>query len=294
MKSLSLFLKYYLSYFILYHTIYNILFIFIVKPYILREIAELLVVYTAVSLNIIGLNQAKCEYQHCHLIWSLLCFLNKVAVLRPARWCRVACSVKPILMVIKVFRRFGMDWIKDTILEDKARETWVSLKTWIGQTGVTLARSMTTFEIVTTSTSGPVLHVPPFFRTLSSFSLSNEHVLRAFRYLSRRRQPASVSESDGYGFVVDEDTLDTIYVLAYCLLNQKKIKTNFGIVLLKVMVPMLQWDQSWQTRIWDGSNRLWGLGVGEAWSFVVGVQAMKCRHRAPPWLQAVPFSSPRY
>jgi hypothetical protein len=64
--------------------------------------------------------------------------------------------------------------------------------------------------------------VVSFFRTISSFSLSNGHVLVAFRYWSRQIRPVSVSESDGYEFVVDKDLV---------------------IVLLKDLVPTLRLDR---------------------------------------------------
>jgi tetratricopeptide (TPR) repeat protein len=66
--------------------------------------------------------QVGCVYQHRHLIRGFLCLSYKVLVLRLARRFCIACSVKPFLQGIKIFSRYGMDWIKDTILKSDKRE----------------------------------------------------------------------------------------------------------------------------------------------------------------------------
>jgi hypothetical protein len=82
---------------------------------------------------------------------------------------------------------------------------------------------VTASEAMTTLTLGPFLHVLPFFRAFSSFSLSNSNVLGAFRYWSRSIRPVSVSESDGYGFAVHKDILGYHIRISILLLNKRNL-----------------------------------------------------------------------
>jgi hypothetical protein len=83
---------------------------------------------------------------------------------------------------------------------------------------------VTTFVVVKSSASSPLLGVLSFFGRLSGFSLSNGQVLEAFRYWPRQIRLAPVSESYVYRFVVNKDILWYCIYISILLVQQKSNK----------------------------------------------------------------------